>query len=483
MPHVAGHGRSSSNKKTKSKKSSSPTGTNRPGAKDTSKSAQTFKKKYSTPTTSSQDNRNRDNLQSQINQSMGVDRGLAQAVQNYVPPKQTINPNLGNTYQDYVNQGITDPRQLAAQSMKDAGISNLAGSGSNVYNNALANYYANQGGSTLTGDIGTTDTGTGDTDDTLPEDKKDEKEKEQIKYDTGDGTIGYRDLKLLEKKLGQEAIIRNGKIFFVDKVGSIVPAFRMVDKLSDVLDKFTGFNPEKTFGDMGDTGKAALFNKIGKMSSSEFENFLNRKGNLDRLLEYKNTLPPSERNILESSILSNDPTGFANLIKGSGGEGFQNELDKIQNPREYYSRPENRPRTSGDLENLANLGITYLDGYGPIERPNRGGNQQGGGGGGSQPTTPDPTPDPTPTNVPDFLLKRQYMPNFTPSYLGGPEQMQVAGGYYDPVTKKFIGNPYGTANQYQFAKGGIVGTSPLLFKNQGGMASDKGIKSFKKYGY
>ena len=84
------------------------------------------------------------------------------------------------------------------------------------------------------------------------------------------------------------------------------------------------------------------------------------------------------------------------------------------------------------------------------------------------------------------------MPNFTPNYLGGPEQMQVAGGYYDPVTKKFIGNPYGTANQYQFppqmptigvAQGGLVGTSPLLFKNQGGMASNKGIKSFKNYGY
>ena len=385
-------------------------------------------------------------------------------------------------------------RKDAYASMASAGIKSLSGAttGDEAGRRAQEIQRGNIGGGAKFKPIADYDKGlytigAGDTPplstDTPPEDKKDEKEKEQVRYDTGDGTIGYRDLKLLEKKLGQEAIIRNGKIFFVDKVGSIVPAFRMVDKLSDVLDKFTGFDPEKTFGDMGDTGKAALFNKIGKMSSSEFENFLNRKGNLDRLLEYKNTLPPSERNILESSILSNDPTGFANLIKASGGDKFKNELDKIQNPREYYSRPENRPRTSGDLENLANLGITYLDGYGPIERPDRGGNQQGGGGGiGNIPTTPT---DPTNPNIPtpDYYLKRQYMPNFTPSYLGGPEQMQVAGGYYDPVTKKFIGNPYGTANQYQFAQGGMVGTSPLLFKNQGGMASDKGIKSFKNYGY
>ena len=61
--------------------------------------------------------------------------------------------------------------------------------------------------------------------------------------------------------------------------------------------------------------------------------------------------------------------------------------------------------------------------------------------------------------------------------------MHIAGGWWDPVAKKWIGSPWGTQNQFQFNQGGIVGTSPLLFKNQGGMASDNGIKSFKKYGY
>ena len=87
------------------------------------------------------------------------------------------------------------------------------------------------------------------------------------------------------------------------------------------------------------------------------------------------------------------------------------------------------------------------------------------------------------------------MPGFTPDYSGGAEQMHIAGGYWDPVAKKWIGGggPWGTQSQYQFPpnpnpviglnQGGIVGTSPLLFKNQGGMVNDNGIKAFKKYGY
>jgi len=97
------------------------------------------------------------------------------------------------------------------------------------------------------------------------------------------------------------------------------------------------------------------------------------------------------------------------------------------------------------------------------------------------PPVTDPTTDPT--KVPDYVLKQQYMPGFTPDYSGGAEQMQIAGGYWDPITKKWIGSPWGTQGQYQFNQGGIVGTNPLLFKNKGGMVNDGGIKSFKKYGY
>ena len=286
-------------------------------------------------------------------------------------------------------------------------------------------------------------------------------------------------------------ITADGTIIFQDQTQGI-GQLKLVDLLGGALDKLTGFNPNKalTEGGMGDQGKAALFHKLSGMDPEQFREFLNRKGNLDRIREFSGDMSPKAMADFEAQLKAASSTGgaggqfFANMIASTGGKDFEmlklkNSPDKADKERYWKLNP---PRTQGDLEEAAMAGVSYIPGYGPVERPDRGGNQQGGGGGISD-VTPDPTPDPTPTNVPDFVLKRQYMPNFTPSYTGGPEQMQVAGGYYDPVTKKFIGNPYGTANQYQFAKGGIVGTSPLLFKNQGGMASDKGIKSFKKYGY
>ena len=328
-----------------------------------------------------------------------------------------------------------------------------------------------------------------------------EDEKEQVAYyDTGDGKISYRDLKLLESKIGQEAIIRDGKIFFIDKTGTgqMIPAFRMMEQLSGTLDKVFGFNPKKSF-DTDNANTAASFATMFKnMDKEEFNQFLNRKGNLDRIMKYAGGLSQTENAKLMNLIKAGDPQALADRFQQRGmsldSEKYSSYYDKLNNPEQYYK--DNPPRTSGDLEELARLDAQLFKGDASFQnqifaareqaRRDRGDNNKSGGVGDFQQTvdpTADPTTDTTSTNVPDFVLKRQYMPGFTPSYTGGPEQMQIAGGYYDPVTKKFIGDPYGTANQYQFAQGGIVGTSPLLFKNQGGMASDKGIKSFKKYGY
>ena len=68
----------------------------------------------------------------------------------------------------------------------------------------------------------------------------------------------------------------------------------------------------------------------------------------------------------------------------------------------------------------------------------------------------------TTTNPGDLIFRTMYRPNFTPSYTGGPEQIQLAGGFFDPVTKKPVFDPYGTANLYKFSKGGIAN-----FKNYG----------------
>ena len=356
---------------------------------------------------------------------------------------------------------------------------------------------------TGTGDGGTGDGGTGDGTDTEGKTVNDYEY-----YLLPNGNLDIRKVRrnksFFENITGKKIanITADGTIIFQDQTQGI-GQLKLVDLLGGALDKLTGFNPNKalTKGGMGDQGKAALFHKLSGMDPEQFREFLNRKGNLDRIREFSGDMSPKAMADFEAQLKAASSTGgaggqfFANMIASTGGKDFEmlklkNSPDKADKERYWKLNP---PRTQGDLEEAAMAGISYIDGYGPVERPDSGGSLQGGGGGIGN-VTPDPTPDLTPTNVPDFLLKRQYMPNFTPSYLGGPEQMQVAGGYYDPTAKKFIGDPYGTASQYQFppppiqrpvlfSKGGIVGTSPLLFKNQGGMANDKGIKSFKKYGY
>ena len=81
---------------------------------------------------------------------------------------------------------------------------------------------------------------------------------------------------------------------------------------------------------------------------------------------------------------------------------------------------------------------------------------------GPSTSAPPPSSGTTPPNPGDLIFRTMYRPNFTPSYTGGPEQIQLAGGFFDPVTKKPVFDPYGTANLYKFSKGGIAN-----FKNYG----------------
>ena len=442
-----------------------------------------------------------------IKTGLTVDPGLVKAKDTYTPPKKPTLDTTNRNEQYYKNLGITDPRQLAAQSMMDAGITNLSGYTGGQFGNQAAGIQQAAGLTPLNIQAGnlppplktTTEDDDGDDDPTT----KEEEEKYDATEDFWDEKNNRWDIRKarknigwLQRKTGRKIshIRADGTIIFADEIGGQPGFMKLADALSRTLDKVFGFNPEKAFGDMGDTGKAALFNKIGNMSKGEFQDFLNRKGNLDRILGFaeEGGAANMNRDAIMAAIKNQDPSMFANLIKGSGGEGFDKALLKIQDPQRYWEK--NPPRTQDDLEQAARAGISYIEGYGPVARPESTDEDNRKRNAGISTIPTDPTPDPTPTNVPDFVLKRQYMPNFTPSYTGGPEQMQIAGGYYDPVTKKWIGSPWGTQNQYQFptppinrpillAEGGIVGTSPLLFKNQGGMANDGGIKSFKKYGY
>ena len=346
----------------------------------------------------------------------------------------------------------------------------------------------------------------------IPPDDKDEKvvpEKKKEQYDaiedfwnkdlgTWDIRKARQNIPLLQQLTGRKIanITADGTIIFADQMGGTMTFMQVMDKLSSGLDKLTGFKPEKalTKGGMGDQGKAALWNKLKDMSPGEFQDFLNRKGNLDRIMEFAGQgaaggpSPDFDMNKLKSG----GREYLMSLLEGTAGEDFEmlklkNSSDK-RDRQKYYELSPHLLQTSGGLEEAAMAGVSYIPGYGPVERPEREKyNQVGGGGGGIGDIST--TPDTTTTTVPDYVLKQQYMPNFTPDYSGGAEQMHIAGGYWDPRTQKWIGGgPWGTTGQYQFpvttmAQGGIVGTSPLLFKNQGGMVNDGGIKSFKKYGY
>lgn len=88
------------------------------------------------------------------------------------------------------------------------------------------------------------------------------------------------------------------------------------------------------------------------------------------------------------------------------------------------------------------------------------------------PATPLGSGKTPPPNPGDLIFRTMYRPNFTPSYTGGPEQIQLAGGFFDPRTQQVVYDPYGTANQYRF---------PTLPPN---IAFSKGgIANFKDYGY
>jgi hypothetical protein len=291
--------------------------------------------------------------------------------------------------------------------------------------------------------------------------KDDEKKDEITTFDLATQTAIKQNLPFLTRTLGATARLdASGNIVFIDKTGSVIPQFKIIDALGAALDKVTGFNPDSAFGDMGATGKAALFDKISNMSEQEFTDFVNRKGNLDRILEFAGEQTPELNQKINDLIQSRDMVGFANLIKGQGGADFDEALMKKTNPQLYYQL--NPPQTSGQLEEAAMAGISYIPGYGPVERPDRGG-QQGGIGDIAQGQTPPPGSGTTPPPDPgDLIFRTMYRPNFTPSYTGGPEQIQLAGGFFDPITKKIVYDPYGTANLYKFSKGGIAN-----FKNYG----------------
>ena len=160
--------------------------------------------------------------------NQGVDPGLAKAVQNYVPPKQTVNPNLGNTYKDYVNQGLTNQNQIAAQSMKDAGITGLSGLGG-----VSAPSFVRPPPKTVSGDTANTTVYTKNEEE---EEKKEKEKKEKEKKDNAKKTAqGLTDWWADPKnQLGQGRYKERKNIFTGKLFGS---QEAVTEKLQDKLNK------------------------------------------------------------------------------------------------------------------------------------------------------------------------------------------------------------------------------------------------------
>ena len=131
----------------------------------------------------------------------------------------TLPPSLGfqqkdpmqNTYQDYVNQGITNQNQIAAQSMLDAGVLNLGGSTPGFQGTGSGDLTTTQGSGIVTGNDGETKID-GQDDDKLTEEEKKEKEKKDKALETaqeltnwwkdnGKGYRAYGDRKTLTGKV------------------------------------------------------------------------------------------------------------------------------------------------------------------------------------------------------------------------------------------------------------------------------------------
>ena len=380
-----------------------------------------------------------------------------------------------NTEADRINKRIADRRRSiqqrrdAAAQMQKAGISSLGGATEDVRRQRSIDrgfVPPQEGGGgriTETRPSGKTTqtTFTGDDDDKGTTTVTDTGKEQITTFDIATQTAIKQNLPFLTKVLGAKAQVdANGKIIFVDDLGSIIPQFKVLDALSGTLDKLTGFNPEKAFvpGGMGDTGKAALFDKISNMDQIEFEDFINRKGNLDRILDFAGTLPQSQNQKILDLVKNKDAKGFANIIARSGGENFEDELLKKTNPTRYYAKYP--PQTSGALREAAAAGVTFIPGFGPVNAPSESGLQAGRGqemqfAGGIPPAPPPGSETQTP-NPGDLIFRTMYRPNFTPSYTGGPEQIQLAGGFFDPRTQQVVYDPYGTANQFRFNQGGIA---------------------------
>ena len=260
--------------------------------------------------------------------------------------------------------------------------------------------------------------------------------------------------------------------------------FSLINLIKGVFNK-----PSYEHEFLGSAGAAAILNKMNQITD------------------------PKKKQEYVKQIIDANPEGFADMFAdklglGKGGIGnydpknlptpeeFEKQLVgfNIGNKnfdKNYYGTQADFykvnpfPQTSGGIEELAGLAFgedeflnRQIDEARRLKNQmNPGGGgiaQSGGGGGGGQQDQ-----DTSTGTAPDFGLVRQFRRDegFTPNYTGGPEQIMLAGGYFNPSTQQFMygGGPYGTSNLFQ--------GDPMQFFNKGGLVDGRGLSGFKTKGF
>lgn len=439
----------------------------------------------------------------------------ANNTQATLPPSMGFQPKdpMQNTYQDYVNQGITNQNQIAAQSMIDAGI---AGVGGKPIGGTLAGAGGvNEGEFSIGDGTGKGDGSDDDTemkfddDDDDNETGKETKDGKTTYYIKGIGEVSGKMYGAYRRLIGQ-GVPEKDIINAIKGLGAAEEKFASenLKQLSDMkISDFFTFNllksalqtPAYENKFLGSAGAANILNKLNSLTGKTAEETAKLKQ------DYINR------------IIKKNPEGFTDLFtEGKGGKGnYKNpsiqEFEDIlvganignkNFDKNYYGTKADyyklagQPQTSGGLAELAGLDAGSIsdpflkqqifDARMELDRmgknPMTGESQQNnagintGGGGGSSGGEQDDT---TTTTLPDYSLVRQYRQDegFTPNYLGGPEQIQLAGGFYDPTAQEFLfnGAPYGGSTNY-------IG-DPQQYFSQGGMVDGKGLSGFKMKGF
>ena len=434
-----------------------------------------------------------------------VDPGLQAAVNAQASNTQaTLPPSLGfqpkdpmkKTVQDYLNQGITDPNQLAAQSMLDAGVYNLAGKMPPSFQGInMGDVTTTQGSGIIMGD-GDVDSD----DDEIKIDGQEDGDDTETKKETKDGKTKYFIQGVGEVSGKMYGAYRRLKAQGVPEVDII----NAIKGLGVAEEKFAEKNLNKKLKFTDFTALGLLTNIL---KTPEYENeFLGSAGAANILNKLKEITDPKQKQEFVNKIISKNKGASQmfgpDLVKGITPEQFEEVLTgaNIGNKnfdKNYYGTQSdyyklNPATTSGGLAELGGLDAQQFKGdpfmqqqiFNAREEASKmgGGNSLTGagnntGGGGGIPADPiDPT---NPYTYPDYSLIRQYRqdPGFTPNYTGGPEQMQLAGGFYDPTAQEFLfgGSGYGGSTNY-------IG-NPQQYFSQGGMVDGKGLSGFKMKGF